>query len=94
MSAQQENSADVAERTNTTQASLPSSSTSLVQPDATETTPLISSSAMASASPTARRPGLVGSKIGGANSVWQDIQHHRKAYWLTVVASFGGMLFG
>lgn len=89
MSAQQESSADVSERTNTTQASLPSSSTSLVQPEATETTPLIS---MASASPTAG-PGLVGSKVG-AKTVWQDIQNHRKAYWLTVVASFGGMLFG
>lgn len=90
MSAHQEGRADIVDRTSTTQASLPSSSTSLVAREATETTPLI----MASASPTTAGPGRVGLKIGGATTVWQDIQHHRKAYWLTVVASFGGMLFG
>jgi hypothetical protein len=28
------------------------------------------------------------------SSVWSDIQTHRRAYLLTAVASFGGMLFG
>lgn len=27
-------------------------------------------------------------------TIWEDIQAYRKAYWLTAVASFGGMLFG
>ncbi|KAK7733828.1 hypothetical protein SLS63_004614 [Diaporthe eres] len=28
------------------------------------------------------------------STVWEDIKAYRKAYWLTAVASFGGMLFG
>jgi hypothetical protein len=28
------------------------------------------------------------------NSIWSDIKTHRRAYLLTAVASFGGMLFG
>ncbi|POS73597.1 MFS quinate transporter [Diaporthe helianthi] len=27
-------------------------------------------------------------------TIWEDIKAYRKAYWLTAVASFGGMLFG
>ncbi|KUI65525.1 putative quinate permease [Cytospora mali] len=28
------------------------------------------------------------------STAWEDIKAYRRAYWLTVVASFGGMLFG
>lgn len=30
----------------------------------------------------------------GVSSIWQDIYQYRRAYLLTAIASFGGMLFG
>ena len=29
-----------------------------------------------------------------STTMWQDVRQHRRAYFLTAVASFGGMLFG
>lgn len=35
-----------------------------------------------------------GSEAPRKTTIWEDIKAYRKAYWLTAVASFGGMLFG
>lgn len=34
------------------------------------------------------------SKGRGTTTIWADIKQNRKAYMLTAVTSFGGMLFG
>lgn len=34
------------------------------------------------------------SEVPRKTTIWEDIKAYRKAYWLTAVASFGGMLFG
>ncbi|KAH8780896.1 general substrate transporter [Diaporthe sp. PMI_573] len=34
------------------------------------------------------------SEASRKTTIWEDIKAYRKAYWLTAVASFGGMLFG
>lgn len=65
-----------------TLSSTASSSNSQI-PAPTEHTPLIMSSSAPSITVSPRR-----------RSVWEDIRTHRRAYVLTAVASFGGMLFG
>lgn len=52
----------------------------------TETSPLIMSSESSQPAQAFPRPK--------ATTVWQDIKAHRRAYLLTAIASFGGMLFG
>lgn len=54
---------------------------------ATESSPLlIMSSESSQTSQVASRPK--------ATTIWEDIKAHRRAYVLTAIASFGGMLFG
>lgn len=82
---------DRATRPDDALASLSPSSSSLTRNASsapTESSPLLimPSESSQTSQVTASRPK--------ARTIWEDVKAHRRAYVLTAIASFGGMLFG